>query len=337
MQQQNMCETMPQSRTISVIIPVYNVREYLTDCIQSVISQTYKDLEIILVDDGSTDGSGDLCDLLGKKDNRIQVFHQSNAGVSEARNTGIKAATGNYLGFIDADDWIEQNMYQKLIESMIQNNTDVSMCGYYDYPKGMNRAIAKGLLQIPVSSYHDSIVPVLRRNGYFTSMCNKLFSKNIIFQGNSIVMLDTDIAYGEDEDWLFRVLSLCHRISFVPEALYHWRPREGSTTRIEQINERHLSLLRAKRKVVDILPADNSIQKLARGRLYNDCYALEVYAYLSGQKDYFKYIKNQIKKDRRFWIKSPDIPFVRKVKVMILSCLMTIKASGFIVRKINQF
>ena len=115
---------------VSVIVPIYNVEKYLNKCIESIINQTYKNLEIILIDDGSTDKSGKICDRFAKKDNRIKVIHQKNAGVSSARNTGIDSADGLWIAFIDSDDWVEENYIKNLIENT-SKDVDVVQCGYY--------------------------------------------------------------------------------------------------------------------------------------------------------------------------------------------------------------
>ena len=121
---------MEQDYLISIIIPVYNVEKYLRKCLDSIINQTYKKLEIILIDDGSTDNSGKICEEYAKKDDRIIVIHKENAGVSSARNRGIELANGKYIGFIDSDDWIEENMYETLYQNLLQFDVDISMCNY---------------------------------------------------------------------------------------------------------------------------------------------------------------------------------------------------------------
>lgn len=123
-------EDLPDNELISVIIPVYNTVEYLSDCVHSVCRQTYKNLEIILVDDGSTDGSGKLCDQLAGEDTRIVVVHQQNGGVSAARNAGLRYAHGRYVGFVDSDDRIDEDMYNKLYQLLTENHADVSCCKY---------------------------------------------------------------------------------------------------------------------------------------------------------------------------------------------------------------
>ncbi|SMC83685.1 glycosyltransferase family 2 protein [Papillibacter cinnamivorans] len=118
------------SLLISVIIPVYNARPYLRRCLDSVLSQTYTQLEIILVDDGSTDGSGDICEEYIKKDTRIKVLHQENRGQSAARNAGLDIARGDCVGFVDADDWIYPHMYRDLLESIEKTGADIAQCRY---------------------------------------------------------------------------------------------------------------------------------------------------------------------------------------------------------------
>lgn len=331
-----MCNKQQKNCLVSIIIPVYNVCEYLADCIESVLLQTYRNLEIILVDDGSTDGSGELCDQWKKKDGRIKVYHQKNAGVSEARNKGIMVSTGDFIGFIDGDDWIEPEMYQGLMDSIFQNHADIAMCGYYDYPNGMGQRIAKGVFPYHASNYEDSIVPVLQRDGYFTSICNKLFARKLIFQEGKAVLLDSGLAYGEDEAWFFTVFSKCEKVSFVPKALYHWRPRKSSMTRTIEINEKHMSLLKAKTIVLDLLPSDQKVQKLAHGRIYNDCHILKVYAYLSRKMDYYAIINKQIQPEKQIWLLSTDIPFARKIKVILLDTMMLLKAPRALVQRISQ-
>ena len=113
---------------ISIIVPVYNVEKYLEKCVNSIVNQTYKNLEIILVDDGATDSSGKLCDKLAKIDNRIKVYHKENGGLSDARNYGVERATGDYIGFVDSDDYIDSEMYGKLYEAIKKENVDVAEC-----------------------------------------------------------------------------------------------------------------------------------------------------------------------------------------------------------------
>ena len=116
---------------ISVIVPVYNVELLLDRCVSSITNQTFTNLEIILVDDGSTDGSGMICDLWSDKDTRVKVIHKKNGGLASARNAGLVLASGNYISFVDSDDWISPEMLRILYEKINLNNADIAVCNYY--------------------------------------------------------------------------------------------------------------------------------------------------------------------------------------------------------------
>ena len=116
---------------VSVIIPVYNVENYVKKCIDSVINQTYTNIEIILVDDGSTDSCGSICKEYSLRDNRILVIHKKNGGLSEARNVGLSYAKGNYILFVDGDDYIEKNMIEKLYNTILSNDSDMALCNFF--------------------------------------------------------------------------------------------------------------------------------------------------------------------------------------------------------------
>lgn len=124
------------SKLISVIVPVYNVEKYLERCLNSIINQTYKNLQIIVVDDGSTDSSGKICDQYKEKDERIQVIHKKNGGLSDARNQGLKIATGEYIGFVDSDDYIAQDMFETLYNAIEKYNADISIVSFYEIYNG---------------------------------------------------------------------------------------------------------------------------------------------------------------------------------------------------------
>ena len=122
------------NKLISIVVAVYNVEKYISACIDSLLAQNYANVEIILVDDGSTDHSGEICDSYSKRDKRIKVIHKENGGLSSARNVGIEMANGSLIGFVDGDDTVEKEMYEQLYTNMISTNSDISICGrYYVY------------------------------------------------------------------------------------------------------------------------------------------------------------------------------------------------------------
>ena len=126
-----MMKKIDESPLISIIIPVYNVAPFLSQCIQSVLDQTYTHLEVIIVDDGSTDESPAICDKFAKLDTRIKVIHKKNGGLSDARNAGLDIASGDFIGFVDSDDWIENDMYETLYNLLNKYQADISACAHY--------------------------------------------------------------------------------------------------------------------------------------------------------------------------------------------------------------
>lgn len=119
-----------QKNMISVIVTVYNIEEYVKRCVISILEQSYRNLEIILVDDGSTDGSGRICDELAEKENRLRVLHRSNGGPADARNAGIAVAKGDFIGFVDGDDWVEPDMYERMMGALLEQCADMAICRY---------------------------------------------------------------------------------------------------------------------------------------------------------------------------------------------------------------
>ena len=188
--------TLPK---ISVIVPVYNVENYISKCIESIINQTYANLEIIIVDDGSTDKSGDICNYYAKKDERIIHIHQENQGMSIARNNALDIAKGEYIGFVDSDDWIEPNMYYTLYDNAIAYDADISMCNfYYVYNSGQKS---------PYSNENDDIKVL---DGIYKIAHNIRLSNNCIWNRLYKRHLFDDIRFPE---WkTFEDVFIMHRV-----------------------------------------------------------------------------------------------------------------------------
>ena len=170
---------MEENEKISLIVPVYNVEKYLEKCVNSILKQTYKNLEIILVDDGSTDESAEICDKLKKDDNRIVVVHKTNGGLSDARNVGIGIATGNYLGFIDSDDYIQKDMYEYLYKLIKENNADISICNYMTIYEDKDFQVEKIPNEIQAYTKIDAMRELLKRNQIQDYAWNKLYKRNL--------------------------------------------------------------------------------------------------------------------------------------------------------------
>lgn len=207
---------------ISLIIPVYNVKEYVSKCIESVISQTYKNLEIIIVDDGSTDGSGTICDYYKSIDKRIVVIHKENGGLSSARNSGLKIASGQYIGFIDSDDYIDSTMYEILINSLSNNKADIVCCDYFEF-RDNEELFDKIKRRDLIYSKEEAMSHLFDDVGYKCFAWNKLYRKELwdraSFREGKIF---------EDIEPTFLVFSMANKIVFVQEKLYYYRVRKSS-------------------------------------------------------------------------------------------------------------
>ena len=244
---------MNKQELISVIIPVYNVNNYLRKCLQSIINQSYKNLEIIIIDDGSSDGSSEICDEFLSKDKRIKVIHKKNEGVSIARNIGISIAKGKYIGFVDSDDYIERNMYEILYNNLIRYNSDISMCNYYiekDGKKTYKKHI--DIKNILVIDDKIQFYKYLNENYYKGFLWNKLFKKEL-FNNNE---LDSQIHMCEDLLILARIAEKSKRYCFTTTCLYNYVLRKNSAYN-SNINYKHLTALKAYEEIITIIKKYN--------------------------------------------------------------------------------
>ena len=207
---------------ISLIIPVYKVEKYLEKCIQSVINQTYENLQIILVDDGSPDNCGKICDEYAQKDHRIEVIHKSNGGLSDARNKGLEIAKGEYIGFIDSDDYIESDMYEVLYNLLKQYNADVSICNFYTVSQGK---IAIKNAENGIKEYNriEILKEVLLDNNIQSYAWNKLYKKELFDE----IKYPVGKKY-EDIGTTFYLLEKCNKVVVTGKPEYYYINRQDS-------------------------------------------------------------------------------------------------------------
>ena len=222
---------MIQQPLISVIVPIYGIERYVGICIESIVNQTYKNLEIILVDDGSPDRCGEICDLYAKKDPRIKVIHKANGGLVSARKAGIKLATGDYSTYVDGDDWIEKDYYQSLVEKI--NDADVVVSRH-------KRMLFDQVVEMPVrfsfGEYEGEALNRVKAEmisygkffkvGISTYVWNKLFKTNLLKKYQLLV--DDDITIGEDAAVVYPLINEANKIVIVDVSGYRYRQREDS-------------------------------------------------------------------------------------------------------------
>lgn len=210
---------------ISIIVPIYNSELYLKDCIESIINQTYKKLEIILVNDGSKDNSGSICDDYAKKDDRIKVFHNKNYGVSYTRNFALSKACGEYIGFVDSDDYLDLNMYEILLNNILKTKSEISVC---DVTRDKNKLNNGKNDKVIVYSQRDYIKKYFRINSQTCEYypVNKLYKKSILKNN----MFPSMYHEGEDAIAVLKVVLKAKKIVYCQNNLYYYRINQNSAT-----------------------------------------------------------------------------------------------------------
>lgn len=212
-----------EQQKISVIVPVYKVEPFLDRCVQSIVNQSYSNLEIILVDDGSPDKCPAMCTAWGKKDSRIKVIHKENGGLSDARNVGMSIATGELMGFVDSDDWIAPNMYQNLYDLMVKDNSDIAACGI--------KMIWED--ETPSRILTKSGCCVLNREEAMRAIIEESWLKQPVWYKLYKTVLIRDIhfpvgKYHEDVFWSYQAIARAERVSVSDHVGYFYVQRSGS-------------------------------------------------------------------------------------------------------------
>lgn len=231
---------------ISIIVPVYNVEKYLDKCIESIVNQTYKNIELILVDDGSPDNCPKMCDEWSQKDNRVKVIHKENGGLSSARNFGLEASTGEFVCFIDSDDWIDYNAIEELTK-IIDDSTDFVSFGMlleFDTETAQLVYADKKHTYFQKELFEN----FLNDNSVAGYACNKLFRKEIIGEER----FDESLLSCEDIDFCTRIATICNKVIHTDAKFYHYRQRNDSMTGEYKYNVRKLSVLTAYENIMPI-------------------------------------------------------------------------------------
>lgn len=221
---------------ISVVLPTYNVKDYIEQCVTSLMEQTYKNIEILIVDDGSTDGTGEVCDILGERDSRIRVFHKQNGGTHTARNMGIREAKGQYITFLDPDDWLDIHTFERLVTQIRENDLDVVRFGYVrEFPTHSARKENTFLPETVCAG--EACRKVCRQTlgltgeelanpenmNFLASACFCLYKKSIIDENALELYNIREIATFSDGLFNIRFLQKAERFLYVDEPFYHYR------------------------------------------------------------------------------------------------------------------
>lgn len=215
---------------ISVIIPIYNKEKYLDNCLKSIINQSYKEIEIILINDGSTDSSEEICKRYKSKDNRIKLISTENRGAASARNTGIENAVGKYLSFIDADDYIENTYYETMLDLIKTHNAQIAECGFERINEGEKYTFPKKNQETRVMTRKEALIELYGKDDKehvkTVIMCNKLFESNLF---KNIRYISGRII--DDETIIYRLIEQCKRIVETNDILYGYVQSSNSIMR----------------------------------------------------------------------------------------------------------
>lgn len=264
---------------ISVIVPCYNIESYLPRCIESILAQTYKKLEIILISDGSTDGTDEVIREYAKKDSRIIPVFKQNSGVSDTRNRGLDIATGDYIGFVDGDDYIEPEMYETLLKNAIENNADISHCGYqmvfpsrvdyyYNTGKKVIQDNKKGIRDIIVGDYVEP------------GIWNKLYRLNTLKE----LRMPPDIKINEDVIFNFYAFVNSQKSVYEDLPFYHYILRKGSAATCKINQNKLFDPVRVRKEIFEysLKNLDNEIQSVAYSSYLNSI--INLYRVVSNSK-----------------------------------------------------
>ena len=266
---------------ISIIVPVYQVEKYLNECVSSIVNQTYDNLEIILVDDGSTDQCPEMCEMWAASDQRIRVIHKKNGGLSDARNKGLEIATGQLIGFVDSDDYIQQDMYEKLYQSLREYHAEIAECGtvYFRDQEIVRRV---GQNEIVCCSASASMKELVRETIFRQTVWNKLYSRkcldNVSFKSGK---------YNEDEFWTYRVFHNAKNVVAIPDCCYWYRQREQSIMnsafsykRLDALEAKYERMLFIKEKYPELYSEEK------RGLVFNCIYFYQQVLKSKNKADY---------------------------------------------------
>lgn len=239
---------MNDNKCISIIIPIYNAEKYLTDCIDSIINQKYNNLEIILINDGSTDNSQKICEEYANKDKRVKLINQKNQGVSVARNKGIDIASGEIIMFVDSDDIMTDSTIDDVVSKM--NNYDLLCFGYSELYKDKKIKIVSSAEIIDKKDFENRIVLNNQIGGY---LWNKAFLKSIIEKNN--IKFNEEIHFCEDLLFVINYFKYCKKLFYINKSLYLYRMRKSSVS-FDFFNTKNISILKSYEKLIEIYSDD---------------------------------------------------------------------------------
>lgn len=302
---------------ISVILPIYNVEKYLKRCLLSVCNQTYKNLEIILVNDGSKDDSLSICKYFKEKDKRIYIIDKKNSGLASARNKGLEIAKGKYISFIDSDDWIEPDMIEHLYKLMVGFGADLSVCGFFidkslDVLPDNKKILKKEKYSIQEMDQEKAMKYAISPNYYYGFAWNKFYKRSVIGE----MRYDETIFKGEDSPFTCEYILKCKKVIYDPTPKYHYVQSDISITRSKFSNKK-MTVLDSYQGVIDYAKkVSDDAKRMAEEQYANHVLSLLVNIINTNEiefSDEVKYLKKELKRYKKEYMQSTEINIQHKI------------------------
>lgn len=319
---------------ISVIVPIYKSEPYLSRCIESIILQSYKNLQIILVNDGSPDNCGEICEEYAKEDSRITVIHKENGGLSDARNKGIEISKGEYITFVDADDYVSLDFIKVLYECIVQNEADISVCKTTVF-SGKYAPYNEPRFELKVFNKKRAIETMLLQREFTNSANGKLFAKKFFASSR----FTKGILY-EDFDLIFDLFDLAGKIVYCSVAEYYYYVNEQGIMH-ESVDERHFVLIDiAKRILKTVSKKYPTLKKQAYSRyIFSVFFICDRVVYAQKQSEFAKEIdeiQTELKKDAALVLTNRFIKIPLKVKAICFIISLKIYETLLKIKKIGR-
>ena len=299
---------------ITAVVSVYNVGQYLPKCVDSLLGQTCQDFEIIIVDDGSTDGSDKVCDEQAKRSDKISVFHKPNGGLSSARNFGIGKARGEWIIFPDPDDWVAPDYLQGLIDIREKHHADLSVCGHYCYGRGRSEMWNPSARET-VMDQEEALVYLMKPGSFCGYAWNKLYSMQVIREHG--LLFDEELLMVQDLHFAYRYFQYCRKIAYDPRPLYYYnRDTGGVTASRSPLTKRKLNGLQTYVKIADLAHEPHPvIEKMAYSTISDTCldYIFLYYRSRMNAPETLKMLKNTFVQYSAYFYASKEYNERRKI------------------------
>lgn len=306
--------TLTGEDIISVIIPVYNVEKYLNQCLQSVQTQTYSNLQVILVNDGSLDLSEEICLKYVNTDDRFTIIRKPNGGLASARNAGLDAVIGKYIACIDSDDWAEKTMIETMYRNLIEYEADMSVCGFYKENMGRTCLYSDFRGEKEILDIDRALEYTIQPFKYYGFSWNKMYKTNIVGKQR----FDEKILKGEDSPFSCEYILKCRKIIYDHTPLYHYRCDSISISR-SSYSKKKLTVLDSYAHILELLKQENKGDLVLLQKVQYDNQLLSLLVNIinssNGQQymDDQKMLINQMRKGEKDYLSSKDIDFIHKL------------------------